>query len=58
MRRQRIAEIVTALVDEAGEGVILLDDIELLFEPSLAVDPLRPSAYPCERPFIARLCGT
>jgi ATPase family associated with various cellular activities (AAA) len=40
-RQQRIAEIVTALVDEAGEAVILLDDIELLFEPSLAIDPLR-----------------
>lgn len=40
-RRQRASEVVTELV-EANEGsVILLDDIELLFEPTLAVDPLR-----------------
>jgi hypothetical protein len=44
-RRQRVSGIVAELVAEAAEpigaSVVLLDDIELLFAPSLAVDPLR-----------------
>lgn len=40
-RPRRIAAVVTALVDARPETVILLDDIELLFDPSLATDPLR-----------------
>lgn len=40
-RKQRVADIVAALVGHDGATVIALDDLELLFEPSLAVDPLR-----------------
>lgn len=40
-RRQRVSEVVSDLVEATGAAVVLLDNIELLFEPSLAVDPLR-----------------
>jgi hypothetical protein len=42
--RQRwlgVFDIVDSLIDEAGGSVTLLDEIELLFQPSLAADPLR-----------------
>lgn len=40
-RRQRIALVMLELLQAVEGSVVLLDDIELLFEPSLAVDPLR-----------------
>lgn len=42
--RQRSAEVdglVKQLVGDAGGAVVLLDNIEVLFEPTLQVDPLR-----------------
>lgn len=42
-RQRRAAELVGDVLDEAGAeaAVILLDDIEVLFAPSLALDPLK-----------------
>ena len=40
-RRQRVGQIIGDLVEAAGGAVTLLDDIELLFQPALATDPLR-----------------
>jgi hypothetical protein len=40
-RPQRIASVVADIVDARPEPVVLLDDIELLFDPSLETDPLQ-----------------
>ena len=40
-RALRTARIVDEVVHEAGIGVVLLDNIEMLFDPGLQQDPLR-----------------
>jgi hypothetical protein len=39
-RPSKVSEIAEALVAQAGDDVVLVDDIEILFEPSLQLDPL------------------
>ncbi len=42
-RQHRVATLVAQMVSDAAQGasVLVLDNIEVLFAPSLAVDPLR-----------------
>jgi len=40
-RALRAARVLSDVVDEAGAGTVLLDNIEVLFSPELKQDPLR-----------------
>jgi hypothetical protein len=40
-RAQRAVRLVQGIVEERGAGTVVLDNTELLFEPSLQLDPLR-----------------